>query len=202
MRAWALLAIRSACGGHDIAPATTVATAPAAKRPPPAVPISNPSEYDIDRISRDAGKAIFARTGVGDPYRTGVPYPIFLALMRAFPKTFGANTHELAAKFGFVARAADPHSDDLDVREGLPLGMHLTVDPITRVPFVVTSCALCHAERLRWSGGEATVIGLANKRVRIHAYDAAFAHVIEDPGFTADKLVRLAGEAAAAHKID
>src|SRR5260221_12472561 len=202
MRALVVIAVCSACG-HDVAPATTTAAiAPAATRAPPAVPISDPAEYDIDRISRDAGKAIFARTGVGDPYRTGVPYPIFLALMRAFPKTFGANTHELAAKFGFVARAADPHSDDLDVREGLPLGMHLTVDPITRVPFVVTSCALCHAEQLRWPGGEATVIGLANKRVRLHAYDAAFAHVLDEPGFSANKLVRLAGEAAAARHID
>jgi mono/diheme cytochrome c family protein len=190
-----------ACAGHDAPPATATAPPPVT-RVAPAVPISDPAEYDIARISRDAGKAIFARTGIGDPYRTGVPYPIFLALLRAFPATFGATTTELAAKFGFVARAPDPHSDDLDVREGLPLGMHLTIDPITRVPFVVTSCALCHAEKLRWAGGEATVVGLANKRVRIHAYDAAFAHVITEPGFTADKLARLAGEAAAARKLD
>ena len=61
-----------------------------------AVPISDPAEYDIDRISRDAGKAIFAKTGIGDPYRTGLPYPIFLALLRAYPTTFGATTAELA----------------------------------------------------------------------------------------------------------
>ena len=54
--------------------------------------MSEPAEYDIDRISRDAGEAIFTRTGIGDPYRTGVPYPIFLALLRAFPQTFGADT--------------------------------------------------------------------------------------------------------------
>ena len=165
------------------------------------VPISEPAEYDITRITRDAGKKIFARTGVGDPYRTGVPYPIFLALMRAFPRTFGADTAELATKFGFVARAPEPASDDLDLREGLPLGMHLTIDPITNVPFVVTSCALCHAEKLRWPGGEATIVGLANKRVRIHAYDAAFAHVLDDPGFTPEKLGRLAAQAAAERHV-
>ena len=73
---------------------------------PPAVdvPISDPFEYTIDRISRDAGKAIFARTGIGDPYRTGVPYPVFLALLDAFPHTFGATPQELAHKFGFVHR--------------------------------------------------------------------------------------------------
>ncbi|MGE5185674.1 MAG: hypothetical protein ACM31C_26615 [Acidobacteriota bacterium] len=198
MRAWLLLAL-VACS------APPAATAPAARpqpSPPAAsAPMSEPFEYDIPRISRDAGKAIFMRTGIGDPYRTGVPYPIFLAFLRAFPRTFGGNPQALADTFGFVARSPDPTSDDLDVREGLPLGMHLTTDPITNVPFVVTSCALCHAERLRWRGGEATVIGLANKRVRIHAYDAAFAQITRARGFDAAHIGRLAREEAAAHHI-
>src|SRR6476469_1525381 len=109
--------------------------------------MAEPAEYDIDRISRGAGEAIFTRTGIGDPYRTGVPYPIFVALMRVFPETFGRDTHELAQKFGFVDRPTDATSSDPDVRAGLPVGMHLTVDPITEVPFVVTSCALCHVEQ-------------------------------------------------------
>lgn len=163
--------------------------------------MSEPAEYEIDRVSAEAGEAIFTRTGIGDPYKTGVPYPIFLALLAAFPDTFGRDPAELAGKFGFIARAADPASDDADLRAGLPVGMHLTIDPFTSVPFVVTSCSLCHAERLRWPGGEATVIGLGSKRVRIHAYDAAFAAVTTRPGFTAAKLARLAREQAAAHDI-
>ena len=79
--------------------------------------------------------------------------------------------------------------------------MHLTIDPITTVPFVVTNCALCHTERLRWPGGEAIIVGLGNKRVRIHAYDAAFAAITTQPGFTAAKLGRLAREAAREHEI-
>lgn len=178
-------------------PPVTAATA----APVDVVPMSDPAEYDIDRISRDAGRAIFERTGIGDPYRTGIPYPMFLALLRAFPGTFGASTGELADRFGFVARAPDPASSDADVRAGLPVGMHLTIDPMTNVPFVVTSCALCHAEKLRWRGGEALVVGLGNKRVRIHAYDRAFADITKLPGFTAQKLGRLADEAAQAHRI-
>ncbi|HUJ61320.1 MAG TPA: hypothetical protein VLX92_22605 [Kofleriaceae bacterium] len=199
MRA-ALLAIAAAC--------TPTAATPVAPTPdPPApvarlqVPMSAPAEYDIDRITREAGKIIFSRTGVGDPYRTGVPYPIFLALQRAFPKVFGGSTAELAHKFGFVARAADPSSPDVDVREGLPIGMHLTTDPITGVAFVVNNCALCHSERVRWPGGEATVIGLGNKHVRIHAYDAAYAQITRERGFTLEKLGRLAAEAATEHKL-
>jgi hypothetical protein len=157
--------------------------------------MSDPAEYAIDRISRDAGEQIFARTGIGDPYRTGVPYPIFLALLHGYPQLFGATPAELAARFGFVPRAADPSSKDLDVREGLPVGMHLTTDPLTGVPFVVTSCTLCHAERV----GNDVVVGLANKRVRIHAYDAAFFDVV--PHLSATKLRRLADDAAAARGV-
>ena len=184
--------------------ATAPVTSPSPPRPARAAveaPMSDPFEYEIPTISREAGEAIFTRTGIGDPYRTGMPYPIFLALLRAFPDTFGGDTQALAARFGFVARAPDPNSKDLDVREGLPLGMHLTTDPITGVAFVVTSCALCHAEKLRWPGGEATVIGLANKRVRIHAYDAAFAEITQARAFNAEKLGRLAREQAAAHHV-
>lgn len=193
---WVLLTV--ACTGK---PASVVAPVPA-QPPVDLVPMSDPAEYDIDRISRDAGRIIFATSGIGDPYRTGVPYPMFLALLRAFPRTFGATTGELSERFGFVARAADPKSADADVRAGLPVGMHLTIDPMTNVPFVVTNCALCHAERVRWDRGDALVIGLGNKRVRIHAYDRAFADITKLPGFTAQKLGRLADEAARANKIE
>src|SRR4051812_28141620 len=83
-RVRALLVVVAACGAP--APVGTPVVAPREV----AVPISDPLEYGIDRISRDAGKAIFERTGVGDPYRTGIPYPMFLALLRAYPQTFGA----------------------------------------------------------------------------------------------------------------
>jgi len=198
MRALLLLCLASGCGA---APATTPATPPQPSGAPSALaepPISDPAEYSIARVSRDAGEAIFVRTGIGDPYRTGIPYPIFVGLMREYPRILGHDTQELAQKFGFVARAADPKSDDPDVRAGLPVGMHLTTDPITNVQFVVTTCALCHAERIRWRGGEALVIGLANKRVRIHAYDAAFAALTQVPGFTAHHVARLAAETAQA----
>lgn len=195
----AVVVVGVGCGGN--APPT--GTAPVAKVAPRAaeLPLSEPAEYDIDRISRDAGKQIFERTGIGDPYRTGLPYPVFLALLRAYPETFGKTPGELADKFGFIARAPDPASDDADVRAGLPVGMHLTTDPMTGVPFVMNACAVCHAEQLRWKGGEAIVYGLGNKRVRIHAYDAAFAEITKQPGFTASRIGALADHAALENKI-
>lgn len=158
--------------------------------------MSDPAEYHSERISSEAGEAIFQRTGIGDPYRTGIPYPIFLALLRAYPDELGGDTQRLAKRFGFLAREADPTSRDLDVREGLPFGMHLTVDPFTRVPFLVTSCALCHVERVRWPGGERVVVGLGNKRVRAHAYDAAWTDLGRRPDLDRAALATLATAAA------
>ncbi len=196
LRIAALLGLVVACGAPPPTPIAPVATPRTVE-----VPISDPAEYAIDRISRDAGKAIFERTGVGDPYRTGMPYPVFLSLQRAYPAILGKDPQELATKFGFVSRAPDPSSADLDLREGLPVGMHLTTDPLTGVPFLMTACAACHSERLRWAGGEAVVIGLGNKRVKIHAYDRAFAQVTRERSFTASRLGVLATTAAADHKL-
>lgn len=192
----AVLAALAGCSPAASTPSSAVVAPRAAE-----VPMSDPHEYGIDRITRAAGEAIFERTGIGDPYMTGIPYPVFLALLEAYPQTFGRTTGELADKFGFIARAPDPNSSDLDLREGLPIGMHLTTDPITEVPFVVTNCALCHSERLRWPGGEAVVIGLGNKRVQIHAYDRAFAEITAQPGFSTQRLGRLAARAAADRRI-
>lgn len=184
----AVILVVLGCGAPTAPAPPTPRTATVAPTPL----MSDPAEYAIERISRDAGKAIFERTGIGDPYRTGVPYPLFLALQRAYPALFGADAQHLARTYGFVERAPDPGSEDPDLRAGLPVGLHLTTDPLTGVDFVVTACSACHAERLRWPGGEALIYGLGNKRVRIHAYDAAFAEVTTRPRFNAKRLARLA----------
>ncbi|MGE0404313.1 MAG: hypothetical protein AB7T06_46820, partial [Kofleriaceae bacterium] len=164
--------------------------------------MSSPHEYDIDRISANSGKTIFEKTGIGDPYRTGIPYAFFLAMERAYPEIWGANWTQRSATFGFLDRTPDPASDDIDKRFGLPVGMHLTTDPLTGVEFLVTNCSLCHAERVRTTNGTQDVVyGLGNKRVRIHAYDAAFADVVTKPRFTATYLGALAAEAAEKHGL-
>ncbi|HVV87266.1 MAG TPA: hypothetical protein VHE35_29700 [Kofleriaceae bacterium] len=192
-----------ACSGRAAAPAAPSKPAPAAA---PAVggddgPMSDPDEYAIDHVSWDAGAALFARTGLGDPYRVGVPYPVYLALVKAYPQVLGGDLQAMADRFGMIARAPDPASDDRDAREGLPVGLHLTDDPITGVPFVVHSCALCHSREVHWSGGAAMIIGAGNPRLRIHAYDAAFAQVTRLPGFDVGALAAEAERQAAAHGV-
>ncbi len=201
--AWLSIAVLlAACAARAPEPAAVPAPAPA-----PAAPsalMSDPAEYAIDHVSESAGEAIFARTGVGDPYRTGLPYPVFLALLAAYPAELGETTAAFAARFGFIPHppaAAGAGADDLDAREGLPVGMHLTVDPNTRVAFVMTSCALCHAEVVRWPGGEKLVMGLGNKRIRIHAYDDALARIAARPDFEAARLTALATAKAREHRV-
>jgi hypothetical protein len=158
--------------------------------------VSDPAEYRIERPSEEAGQEIFSRTGIGDPYRTGMPYPLFLAMLELHPELLGATPKELSDRFGFTARAADPASTDRDVREGLPVGLHLTDDPNTRVPFLVHNCALCHSEVVRWPGGEKLVVGVGNRRIRIHAFEDALAKIANLPDFDRAHLAPVASRIA------
>jgi hypothetical protein len=175
----------AAAGACSSAPDTRrVVTAPQAHPQPPVdAMVSDPVEYRIERPTEEAGQAIFTRTGIGDPYRTGMPYPVFLALLELHPELLGATPKEMADRFGFTQRAADPSSDDRDAREGLPYGLHLTDDPNTRVPFVVHNCGLCHTGTVRWPGGEKVVVGMGNRYIRIHAFEDALAKVTRAPDF-------------------
>ena len=171
--------------------ACSSASLPPAAAPDPVkidVTMSDPPEYAVAHISEDAGEAIFARIGIGDPYRTGLPYPIFLAFLSMYPDILGASPEAFVDRFGFTPRAADPQSSDRDAREGLPIGMHLTDDPNTRVPFLVHSCALCHSEIVRWPGGEKLVLGIGNRQIRIHAYDDAISKMASMPNFDKEHI--------------
>jgi hypothetical protein len=177
----AALLFAAACTSSSVPPASpSSATAPSAKVD---VTWSDPAEYQVPHISEEAGEAIFARIGVGDPYRTGLPYPVFLAMLSMYPDVLGDSVQAFTDRFGFTPRAPDPQSADRDARDGLPVGMHLTDDPNTHVPFLVHSCAVCHSQIVRWPGGEKLVIGIGSRSIRIHAFDDALAKIAARPDF-------------------
>ncbi|MDB4940955.1 MAG: hypothetical protein JWP97_489 [Labilithrix sp.] len=154
--------------------------------------MSSPEEYAERPISAEAGADYFLRTGGGDPYASGLAYPIFLAFMDLYPEILGRDWNELAERFGFYpdpARKGDAHAP--------PVGFHLTLDPNTGVSWVVGNCQLCHAERLRLDSGDVMVPGLGNKRVRIHAYADALARIGSDPGLDVDRVLARATARAA-----
>ena len=193
-------ALLAAVSCSSAAPPTT-AFAPTAKID---VTMSDPAEYQVSHISEDAGETIFSRIGVGDPYRTGLPYPIFLAMLEMYPDVLGANVPEFAERFGFTPRAAEAanaKAADADAHDGLPIGLHLTDDPNTHVPFLVHSCALCHSEIVKWPGGEKLVIGLGNPKIRIHAYDDALAVIAQRPNFDREHVGAVAKRIAEARDI-
>jgi hypothetical protein len=180
-----LLSILSACTEQS----QLSAAAPVKRRTPE--PWSDPAEYQDRPISRAAGEAYFSETGLGDPYAAGLPYPVFLGLMSAYPGELGADWNDFRARFGALAR--DGTAVDASA---LPVGFHLTIDPNTRVAFMMNNCELCHAERLHLPSGEVFVPGLGNKRIRIHAYDAAIEKISRDAALTPERLLTLANEAA------
>lgn len=186
----ALFACSSTSPPGPVAPATATASAGVD------VNWSDPAEYRIEHASEEAGEGIFERTGIGDPYRTGLPYPIFLALLEMHPELLGGTLQALADRFGFTARQPDAQSADRDVRDGLPLGMHLTDDPNTHIPFLVHNCALCHSEVVKWPGGEKLVVGLGNRRIRIHAFEEALAKVASAPDFDRERIGPIAARIA------
>ena len=158
--------------------------------------ISDPEEYQDHGISAAMGEQYFGTLGGGDPYATGMAYPVWLALVEAFPAQLGGDLARFASRFGLLvdpARAQGPAA--------LPIGFHLTTDPNTRVPFVVANCQLCHAERLRLPGGDRIVSGLGSTHVRIHAYDGALTQVARDPAFTTEAVLAAANRAAREHEL-
>lgn len=160
-----------------------------------AVPMSVPKEYRWRPLSAEAGARTFSRDGIGDPYGAGIAYPVWLALLETYPDELGGTVAGFQRKFGFL-NAPLPESDP---DRAVPLGFHLTVDPNTQVSFVMMNCAACHAEVLRLPDGPRLVMGLGNKRVRMHDYDAALMRVASSPTFTTERLGKAARRAAHRH---
>jgi mono/diheme cytochrome c family protein len=186
--ALAIAALAPACAPT---PTPALASSPAPS-PAPAPTVSDPAEYQDHGISAAAGESYFARLGGGDPYATGLAYPVWLALIEGFPAEMGGDLARFAEKFGLLVDGP-PGS--------LPVGFHVTTDPNTRVPFVVMNCELCHAERLHLPAGDRIVPGLGSTHVRAHAYDAAFVHIARDPAFTTESVLALANKAAREHEL-
>ena len=190
-----LAAVLAACAGASTG-------APSASAPSDAdhgkssPTMSSPAEYGERPISAEAGADYFLVTGGGDPYATGLAYPIFLALMEAYPEELGRDWNEFADKFGLIpdpAKKGDPRSP--------PIGFHLTIDPNTNVPWLVANCQLCHAERLRLETGDVVVAGLGNKRVRAHAYADALVRIGTDPRLEGGRITQLATQRAKAWSV-
>jgi len=154
--------------------------------------MSSPAEFADRAISPEAGADYFLRTGAGDPYAAGMAYPVFLALMEAYPDALGGDWNAFADRFGFL-RDPDGKGDP----KALPIGFHLTTDPATRVPWVVTNCQMCHADRLRLESGDVVVPGLGNKRARPHAYANALLRIGADPALDVERIDEIATRRAA-----
>ena len=196
MRALASLLLLALGCGSASRPAPP--SEPSADPPPPRSEdlYSEPVEYRVRPVSAEVGREHFVELGMGDPYGAGIAYPVFLGLRAGWPEALGEDWRAFDARYGtFTA----PEQDDDP--QALPVGFHLTNDPYTRVDFLVMSCALCHADRIRLPDGERVVVGMGNPRLRIHAYDRALTRLALDPALEEGRLLRLATEQARAHGL-
>lgn len=188
--------VAAGCAGAtpaDIEPAAHPVSEPV---PSPRELMSEPEEYRAREISAEAGRDYFMRTGVGDPYGAGMPYPVFLALLEAYPERLGGDWAGFNERFGTFADPAatgDPNA--------IPIGFHLTTDPNTGVSFLVVNCQICHTDRVALPGGPLLVPGMGNKRLRLHAYGRALMDIARDPKLTAERLVRRADKVATARSL-
>lgn len=148
---------------------------------------SVPEEYRPRPVSAEAGGEYFAEDGVGDPYGAGVPYPLMRAMMALWPDELGADFGAFDRRFGMIPDPEHPSDPN-----ALPVGLHLTRDPNTGVSFLMMSCEVCHAGRVRTAAGVQVVPGLGSRTVRLQAYADALAHIASDPRFSEDRMVRAA----------
>lgn len=149
--------------------------------------MSTPVEYVERPISIEAGEEYFLHSGGGDPYAAGMAYPVFIALMEAYPNELGRDWAEFSEKFGTIpdpAAKGDPHTP--------PIGFHLTTDPNTQVPWLVGNCTMCHTDRIRLATGDLIVSGLGNKAIRPHAYVNALMRIGNDSQLDADRVEQIA----------
>lgn len=153
--------------------------------------MSNPAEYAERPISAEAGENYFLHTGGGDPYATGMAYPVFLALMEDFPEDLGKDWAEFSEKFGMIpdpAAKGDPQAP--------PIGFHLTTDPNSKVPWLVGNCTMCHTERLHLATGDIVIPGMGNKAVRPHAYVNALMRIGTNRRLDEERILEIATKRA------
>ncbi len=158
--------------------------------------MSNPREYAPQQISAEAGKEYFTHTGGGDPYATGMSYPVFLALMELYPNELGKDWNEFEEKFGFL-----PPPEAKGDPSVVPIGFHVTTDPNSEVPWLVGNCTMCHTGRVHLESGDIYVTGMGNVAARPHAYAAALVRIAEDPRLTTEHLAPVAKRRARAWKV-
>ena len=102
-----LAALVAAASTPACTPTPTLAPSLAlAPTPAPAPTVSDPEEYQDHGISAAAGEAYFSRLGGGDPYATGIAYPVWLALVEGFPSELGGDVARFADRFGLLVDGA------------------------------------------------------------------------------------------------
>lgn len=141
------------------------------------------------RVSAEMGNQLFHSRALGSPYTTGVPYALWLAMMKRYPEELGSNWKEFRDKFGLIEDPSHP--------EGLPVGFVLYDTKATATRFLMTNCSACHTGEINGQ----VINGLGSRNIRIHAFNTAVMHIAKRDDFTPAQMLPLAAVAAKRNHI-
>jgi uncharacterized membrane protein YeiB/mono/diheme cytochrome c family protein len=119
----------------------------------------------------------FKYGSIGAEERTGVPYPIWLALPRMFPQYLPNKPGNGYERFGFIYEPGKQR----------PIGTSLRQH---QVLFVGLNCAACHTGTLRETSGGSRqiVLGMPAHQIDLQGYQRFLFQAIRDPHFTPDNV--------------
>lgn len=145
--------------------------------------------FQREKVSKEKGFEYFHEGALGQPLRTGIPYGLWLALMKKYPDSLGENWNQISEKFGLVQ---DPAKKD-----GLPVGFSLVDDRLSKTKFLMTNCSLCHTAKIE----DKLIYGLGARNLRINALNNTLMQIAQKEDFKTGELIALSEDAARREQI-
>lgn len=145
--------------------------------------------FQAEKITKEKGFEYFHEKALGQPFKTGIPYALWLALMKKYPDILGGNWDQLAEKFGLV--------QDPSKRDGLPVGFVFETERLSRTRFLMTNCSLCHTAKIN----DQIIPGIGARNFRANAMNNALMEIGKRNDFKAEELIGISQEVANREKI-
>lgn len=126
------------------------------------------------------GRDYYYYESLGQPFNTGIPYSLWLAMMRKYPAELGATWGEVEKNFGLVR--------DASKSDGLPVGFSITQEPLTDSPFLMTNCSLCHTAEINGR----IIHGLGARNLQLNKLNNTIMGIARRGDFLAEELLPIA----------
>lgn len=130
------------------------------------------------------GRDYYYYESLGQTLKTGMPYSLWLAVMKEYSKELGGNWNEFEKKFGLLHDANKP--------DGLPVGFSVTNEPWTNSQFLMTNCSLCHTADINGK----IINGLGARNLQLNKLNNTLMDIARRENFSAKTLLPTVKEQA------